>query len=468
MELSVNKKVWQYMFLIFVLLIIAVSFLFYLRVVFISLVIGVLVIIFIERLSKIFNRVTVNYSPSKRKIIAFSLFTITLLSVGAVVVSQASYFSDYFNSFTESLDKLDADYNDTAGEIAENLTNISVGELGEMVPGIENNSNSSKPPPIKVNEINNSTASGNGSNNVSNNGNNTATGSGNVSSPAASNNTTGSNASNNTIGGNASNRTANETTPTIPTFDFAITRQDLIRSILVSGSGILSMTKESVSMLISILFASFLIIPIMTGYYFKRKGKFGDKIIFYTPDQYKDAATQTIKRILKDLDTYVSMKILEVFVVSFLYCVGFYIAGLPHWLISGILMGIFNTAPYIGFIIPALPIIVYSYTFGMPTMLAVIGIIIVIQLFDYFFILPNIVTSTIKVSSFTSVILALAGLKLFGVFGLIFAMPLYIFCKIILISFYEQLVILYPDPTDSEKSDLVSKISPPGDEKLSS
>ncbi|WNY25832.1 AI-2E family transporter [Methanolapillus millepedarum] len=438
MELSVNKKVWQYMFIVFVLLVLMVSFVFYLRVVFIALVIGLLAIIFIERLLKIFNKMTVNYTKNQQKVMIAGILIVTFLTMGALVVSQAAYFSDYFNSFTESLDELNADYNTTAGDIAENLTNISV---VEFVPGIDDNTTNpnatgenNTPPPPASNTTNTS-----------------------------ANNTTVSNATANNVSGN--NTTGNSS---IQPFNFSFTWRDLIRSMLVSGSGILTMAKSSISMMISIIFATLLVIPIMTGFYFKRKGYIGDKIVSYAPDQYKDGVAKTIKKILKDLDTYMSMKILEAIIISFLYCIGFYIAGLPHWLISGVLMGIFNTAPYIGFVIPALPIVVYSYNFGMNTMLAVIGIIIVIQLFDYFFIMPNVVTSNIgiKVSSFTSVILALAGLKLFGVFGLIFAMPLYIFCKIILTSCYEQLVVLYPDPVDpNDPEEIAPSVLAPPEEK---
>jgi predicted PurR-regulated permease PerM len=121
---------------------------------------------------------------------------------------------------------------------------------------------------------------------------------------------------------------------------------------------------------------------------------------------------------------------------------------MPHWLFAGVFMGLFNIVPYVGFLLPAIPVTVYAYTLGTEVMFAVIGIIIVIQLFDYFFILPNMVMKTVKISSFMAVILTLAGLKLAGVFGLIFAVPLYIFCKIVLISCYKMLVLMYPDPTD--------------------
>ncbi|MDR0767219.1 MAG: AI-2E family transporter, partial [Methanosarcinales archaeon] len=126
----------------------------------------------------------------------------------------------------------------------------------------------------------------------------------------------------------------------------------------------------------------------------------------------------------------------------------FYVVGMPHWLFAGVFMGLFNIVPYVGFLLPAIPVTVYAYTLGTEVMFAVIGIIIVIQLFDYFFILPNMVMKTVKISSFMAVILTLAGLKLAGVFGLIFAVPLYIFCKIVLISCYKMLVLMYPDPTD--------------------
>jgi predicted PurR-regulated permease PerM len=221
--------------------------------------------------------------------------------------------------------------------------------------------------------------------------------------------------------------------------------------ILTSNSGLLTPAKDILSLITSTIFAAVLVIPLTAVYYFKEKRTLKQKIVSFAPDKYKEIFEKTIQDVVNDIKIYTIVKILEVFIISFLYCICFYVIGLPHCFIIGLLIGISNFVPYIGFIIPAVPAIVYAYSAGIDIMFAVVGAIIIIQLFNYFIILPNMVMKTIQISPLTAVLLTLVGLKLFGFFGLIFALPIYIFCKVVLIACYKLLVVMYPDSTNDLK-----------------
>ncbi|MBZ3936404.1 AI-2E family transporter [Methanimicrococcus blatticola] len=396
MGLSINKKVWQYILIVAALLFVVIAFLFYIKPVFIALVLGVLATVLLNKIIEIFNKATESCSSMKRKAIALVSSVSVVLVISILVFAGAMNLMANFNTVLDSLNDFTDQYNETAENMAEDITNITIEERQIVIPGevpeadSENGSYkmTSDPPP----------------------------------------------ASNTPLG--------------IHLLSYELSTTNVIKSVLTSGGGIMSSTTETISFIGTTVFASCLIIPIMAGYYFKEKGNVRNGFISMIPDKYKDAVITTIRDITNDMGAYTLMKILEAFVIMFLYCAGFYVVGIPHWLFAGILMGLFNIAPYIGFILPAIPVTVYAYTLGTEVMLAVVGIVVVIQLFDFFFILPDMVMKTVKVSSFTAVILTLAGLKIAGVFGLVFAVPLYIFCKIILHACYKMLVSMYPDPTD--------------------
>lgn len=393
------------MILVAAVLILVIAFLFYIKPVFIALILGILATVLLDKIADVFCRATDKCSSKKRKAIALVSTVAIILAAGTVVAAGAINLFNNLNTIAGSLENFSTQYNESAENLAAEIVYITSEDPTEYIYALENgslpdNDTSYKitfdPPPD---------------------------------SSAGSNNSTG------LLG------LGNKWTST-----------GIIQSFLKSGSGLMHTTTDTISMLATTVFASCLIIPIMAGYYFKEKGKIRGKLVRMVPDKYKGVLDKTLKDVINDMGAFTITKILEAIVIIFLYCAGFYAVGVPHWLFAGIIMGIFNVVPYIGFIIPGIPIVVYSYTLGIEVMFAVIGIMIVIQLFDYFFILPNMVMKTVKVSSFTSVILTLAGLKLFGVFGLVFAVPLYIFCKIVMIAAYKMLVTMYPDPPDPKEA----------------
>ncbi|MDL2261377.1 AI-2E family transporter [Methanimicrococcus sp. OttesenSCG-928-J09] len=386
------------MLIVAALLFIVIGFLFYIKPVFIALILGVLATVLLDKVLDIFNKVTKSYSSTKRKMIALVSTTAIVLVVLILIVGGAMNLLANLNTVLDSLEDFNLQYNETAENLAEDLANISFEEtieihnLEEIINYEPDDNNFYKmtvdtPPPAAA--------------------------------PGAK--------------------------------LLGLSKTDVVKSILTSGGTLMASTTGAISFIATTAFASCLIIPIMAGYYFKEKGNMRNKLVSMVPNKYQNAVGTTLKDVVNDMGAYTITKVLEAVVIIFLYCAGFSAVGIPHWLFAGIVMGLFNFVPYVGFVMPSIPIVVYAYTLGPEIMFAVIGIIIAIQLFDYFFILPNMVMKTVKISSFTAVILTLAGLKVAGVFGLVFAVPLYIFCKIILTACYKMLVSMYPDPTDPDE-----------------
>jgi len=386
------------MALIAVVLVSTIAFLFYIKPVFIALVFGVLVTVLLDKIVDAFGRATANYSPHKKKAVVLIGSAAIVIAVGIVLIIGAVNLSGNINTMVSFLEDFSNQYNESAENMASDIANISAEDTlteyiftGDSRP-VESDmlrKITSDPPSGALEEV---SAAG--------------------------------------LFGRESG-------------SFVL---DILQSLLASGGDIMDSTTGMISMLTSTLFASCLVIPVMAGYYFKEKGKIRSKIVGLSPVKYKVILDRMFQDVTSGMSAFAVTKIMEAVVIIFLYCIGFYTIGIPHWLFAGIVMGAFNAIPYIGFIIPSIPIAVYAYTLGMDVLVAVLGIVILVQLFDCFFILPNMVMKTVKISSFTAVILTLAGLKLFGLFGLLFAVPIYILCKIVMISAYKMLVVMYPDP----------------------
>ena len=400
MRLSVNRKVWLYMVIVASILFFGISFLFYIKPVFAALVLGGLVTVFLDRLIGLFSMATAHLSSEKRKIAAVLGSIMAVVFILVLAVGGSIIFFNNLNEIVKTLDDFNQQYNNTAEELADELSNMSNDTIF-LLPGIEEVH-------FESDEIRYLTQ--------------------NASGPP------------------------DDTPKGIFGLGFNISISKLISIVLTSGGGFLESSQGSISAFISTIFASCFIIPIMVGYYFKSKGKIQSRLLDFVPHKHKDSVRVTLQNIVEDMSAYTVMKILEVIVITFFYCVGFVIVGMPHGILAGLIVGLFNVVPYVGFILPAIPVVVYAYAVGPEVMMAVIGIMIVLQFIDYFFILPNIVMKTVKVSSFTAVILTLAGLKLFGIYGLVFAVPIYIFCKIVMISCYKVLIVMYPDPPDPAES----------------
>ena len=69
--------------------------------------------------------------------------------------------------------------------------------------------------------------------------------------------------------------------------------------------------------------------------------------------------------------------------------------------------------------------------------------IIVAQLVDNFYLIPFMISGKVKMDSLLSIILVLVSAKLLGIVGMVFAIPIYIIYKVVLVEAYEELVEIY-------------------------
>ena len=128
--------------------------------------------------------------------------------------------------------------------------------------------------------------------------------------------------------------------------------------------------------------------------------------------------------VFRALGAYLKAQVQNAFIVIALYIVGFAVAGVPWWLLTGILCGILQLIPYLGSVIALgvgllLKGVVAS---DWTQLLYVFGVWLVIQIADGFILSPR-AAGRAGVHPFLAILITIAAGLLFGPLGIMFAVP---------------------------------------------
>lgn len=209
---------------------------------------------------------------------------------------------------------------------------------------------------------------------------------------------------------------------------------------------VISTLSTIVSQIGIFVFNGILIIPIMFFMYFKRKDDIIKQVFDIVPNKFHEGFIKAVNDTAMQLHDFFMAKITESIVVGSICCFGFYIIGLKGWLVLGLLAGALNIVPYLGPIIGAIPPIMIGLLDSSTTGLYVIVTVVIAQAIDNFYLIPFMITGKVKVDPLLGIVLILVGAKIYGVLGMVLAIPIYLIYKIILRESYQELVKIYTRP----------------------
>ncbi len=130
------------------------------------------------------------------------------------------------------------------------------------------------------------------------------------------------------------------------------------------------------------------------------------------------------------LNGYFSGQLLDAAIMAVLFSVAFSVTGLPHGILLGIFSGFSNLIPYLGAMVAFLLAILAGLLSGTPMKALYASILILLlQQIDSIFLVPRVVGRRVELHPVLVLFsLAICG-RLFGFWGLLFAVPLGAFCK---------------------------------------
>lgn len=150
-----------------------------------------------------------------------------------------------------------------------------------------------------------------------------------------------------------------------------------------------------------------------------------------------DAAGAALGRWLKG----VLLAMLSIGVVTGL---GLWALGVPLALSLGILGGVCEFIPYVGPIIAAIPAVLMAFTLGPTRALEVVGLYLVVHLFEGELLVPMIQKWTVALPPALGIIAVVMFGEMFGLLGIIFATPLTVVLIALIDTLYVQATLGSP------------------------
>ncbi|QWX84771.1 AI-2E family transporter [Cellulophaga sp. HaHaR_3_176] len=191
--------------------------------------------------------------------------------------------------------------------------------------------------------------------------------------------------------------------------------------------------------LFSVLFISF--------FFLKDSMLFQNGIIMFVPNGKESRMSNSIEKINNLLSRYFVGLLLQLFILFVIYTITLFIVGIENAIVIAFLCALFNVIPYIGPIIGGVLMIVLTMTTNLGAdfssiILAKTGYVFIGlaigQLVDNFFSQPLIFSNSVKSHPLEIfLIIIIAGL-LFGIVGMIVAVPGYTAIKVILKEFLSE------------------------------
>ena len=195
--------------------------------------------------------------------------------------------------------------------------------------------------------------------------------------------------------------------------------------------------------ILSVLFITFFLI------------KDGNNIFKYSlslfPSYQRKKLSQSFLKIENLLTRYFSGVLIQISILFIFYFLLLLILGVENSLAIAFICAVLNIIPYIGPLISIVLMIILAATNNLDTFIFGEFLInsvwlfsgfIIIQLMDNFLLQPYIFSSSIKSHPLEVFVVIIFSGLLFGIFGLIIAIPLYTTFKVIYNSFFDTRKIL--------------------------
>ncbi|KNZ70209.1 hypothetical protein Tfer_1085 [Thermincola ferriacetica] len=210
----------------------------------------------------------------------------------------------------------------------------------------------------------------------------------------------------------------------------------LVEAQLISLTGELA---EGVVGIFSHLF-SLIIAPVFAFYLLKDSGNIKKNFLALLPAGWRNDVQALTVDINEIFSKYIRGHLLVCVIVGFLTGVGYALVGLEYAFILGIFAGIADLVPYFGPFIGALPALMLALLESRVMALKVLIMVLVIQQIENSVISPKIIGDSLGLSPLVVIIVLMAGGELYGLLGLLLAVPVTAVLKCLIRYMYLKLV----------------------------
>ena len=180
----------------------------------------------------------------------------------------------------------------------------------------------------------------------------------------------------------------------------------------------------------------------------------------FAPQKLQPSFSSLLSDINGAVASYIRGQITVAFWVGVMFAIGYSVIGLNYGITLAVLAGVLNMIPYFGTFIAFIPAIILGLI-SSPMMLVKVLIVFAIeQTLEGRVISPLVMGNKMNMNPVTTILLLIGASAVAGLWGVIFAIPVYAVIKIIvtrLFNYYRKISTLYDEISESDDANLKSK-----------
>jgi len=184
-----------------------------------------------------------------------------------------------------------------------------------------------------------------------------------------------------------------------------------------------------------------MLIPLFSFFFLRDFKSLRNGVLGWIPNDLFERSLLIYHKVANQLELYVRGVMLQSLIMATITSIGFAVVGLPLAVLLGVLAGIFNLIPYVGPLLALVAPILVSLSMGMdPTLLiAAVSVILVGQLVDNLVVVPTVLARAANLHPLMALLAIIVAGNLFGLAGMVFALPVLASVRIIFVGVYEEL-----------------------------
>lgn len=214
---------------------------------------------------------------------------------------------------------------------------------------------------------------------------------------------------------------------------------DNVRQLIANGLGeaasyAVSLTRNALNTVFAFAtqIVELVIVPVLAYYFLKDWKNLKDEFIALFPPTLQVKVVNVIEEMAIVVSNYIRGQVLISVIMGLLVFSGMYFLRVDYPLVLGLLATLTETIPIIGPIIGAIPAIMLAYLVSPILATKVAAFYIIIHQIENHIVVPNIMGHTIDLHPTLIIISLLIGGQLYGIPGMILAVPVAALLKVLL------------------------------------
>ena len=211
------------------------------------------------------------------------------------------------------------------------------------------------------------------------------------------------------------------------------------KTLFKSGQSTINATLGNISSAVSIItmiVMTLLTAPFILFFILKDGHQLRPYITKFAPEHWQPSFSQLLYDINYALASYIRGQITVAFWVGVMLVIGYIIIGLPYGLALAILAGFMNLIPYFGTPLALIPVFVIAIMTSGSMLIKVLVVFLIEQAIETRILSPLVMGNKMEMHPVTTILLLIGASSVWGLWGVIFGIPIYAILKIIVSRVY--------------------------------